>query len=265
MVMRIHIGILGRTLKAATCLVALFVSFADYAMGLAPEGSDQVLVIGARLDGRLDEDPKSGYNQLAADIFGEADTVQFQRLPMVRAITTFKRDDRACLMPTSPDIMAVLGGIDSTLLVASDPIDIVSSHFFFRTEAEIDQQVYERPDRHVAKQSGLNLQELLGDKLKARFTHVPEMLMALRMLDARRVDAMYAWYPDVMIISERDGIATPFFEIEAAHITIQTSLVCKNFEGVSSLLAGFNRRLAFLRESGKLKEMLGPYARLAVR
>lgn len=261
--MSVYHNISGFICKAATCIAALFLLSAGGVF--ASEKSERVLVIGARLDGRLDEDPKSGYNQLAANIFKNADGAVFQRLPMVRAITTFAREERVCLMPTSPEILSLLGNVDFEILVASDPIDIVSSHFFFRTRAEIDPLVFANPDRHIAKQSGLDLQDVLGDQLKATVTHVPEMVIALRMLEARRVDAMYAWYPDVMIISERDGLMPPQFDPHEGDIEINTTLTCKSFDGVHAVLAQFNTRLAKLRHSGQLERMLGPYARLADR
>lgn len=251
--------------KMAVAYCAAALCFFCLPCGQALAAEEPVLVVGARLDGRLDEDPQSGYNRIANAIFPASEAmIRFQRMPMVRAVDTFVRTDRVCLLPTSPDVLALLGGIQRDELIGGDPIDLVSSHLFFRTAGDIDLKILGRADKRLAKQSGLKLEDLFGDRLKAQVLQVPEMVIALRMLQAKRVDAIYAWYPDVMIISERFGLEIPAFDMNASDIVLKTTLTCKKYEGVDQTLSLFNSRLASLKKSGQLSEMLGKYARVAV-
>ena len=74
----------------------------------------------------------------------------------------------------------------------------------------------------------------------------------------------YGWNPDALIIAKREGQQLPNFNPDFVIFETTTHLVCKGDIGAEPVIAFVNREIEQLRISGRLKTILGPYARIAL-
>lgn len=229
----------------------------------AQEEPKPITVVGAHLEGRLDNNPASGYNQLIPRILPEDRSVAvYQRYPLVRALRDFEQTDRACLFPASIISTVALTAVPAGILMESDMVDYVSSHIMTRKGGVSINEKADVFGRTIAVQRGVVYIELMEDADRFTVIRTPDDRTALRMLAAGRVDGMYGWYPDALIIASNNGIELPDFNPDYILFETTTHVVCKKGIGAEPLIEHINRRLTALRDSGELQTILGPYARL---
>jgi hypothetical protein len=233
------------------------------ATDVAETVNSPILVIGAQLEGRLDDSETAGYSLLINELLPDRDDVNYQSFPLQRAIRTFEMEDRSCLFPTSIFAAALLTAVDPGEMIQSDPIDLVTSHFLTRKgEPTIDS--WGQIDQHkVAIQQSVELSAVNRGLSKPQIVRTPNDRVALRMLMAGRVDVFYGWYPDSVIIAEAEGLELPDFNPNFVVFETTTHIVCKKGINAEPVLEYANRKIQALKQSGELRKMLGPHARIA--
>ncbi|NVJ97456.1 MAG: transporter substrate-binding domain-containing protein [Alphaproteobacteria bacterium] len=231
---------------------------ADDEAGQAP-----IAIIGAHLEGRLDNDPASGYNRLVKYLLPIDQSVAvFQRYPLVRALRQFEDTKRSCLFPASARAAQNLIGIPAEDLVESSFVDFVSSHVMVKPGGPFIADKTDIYGRTIAIQRGVEMVVLKDDYDRFDIIRTPDDQTALKMLQAGRIDGMYGWNPDALIIATKYGIELPDFNPDFILFQTTTHFVCKKGIGAERLLNLINGRIAIARRTGQLKEMLGPFARL---
>lgn len=244
-----------RSLLAA--LICATVAFGDG----GPQ--EPISVVGAHLEGRLDDNPESGYNRLIRKIMPIDQTMAvYQRYPLVRALRKFEETDRACLFPASISATVALTSVDAETLFESAMVDYVSSHIMTSKNGPLINNKADIFGRTIAIQRGVEYTSLMADSDRFTVIRTPDDKTALRMLEAGRVDGMYGWYPDAFIIAANNDIELPDFNPDFILFETTTHVVCKKEAGAEPLVDHINRRMEALRTSGELQKILGPYARL---
>ncbi|MEX0297678.1 MAG: substrate-binding periplasmic protein [Kordiimonas sp.] len=225
--------------------------------------SEVIKIIGAHLEGRLDEDPTSGYRVLIRKIL-PTDThyFQFARYPLTRALRDFKETERACIFPSSAPAVRILTGDQNTEFVESEPVDIVTSHIISAPHRPTFATVRDLDGHSVAVQQSVVTSRFLRENSTATITRTPNDLTALKMLLAGRVDAMYGWFPDIFIIAEKNGLSLPHFNPDLILFKTTTHLVCKEFVGNELLFKIVNTRIKDLKRKDELQKILGVHARI---
>ncbi len=254
-----------KTARVATLIFcACFLHPATYAeLESDQRPREMIKVIGAHLEGRLDENPLSGYQVLIKEIL-PTDTLNFQftRYPLTRALRDFKETKRACIYPSSTLAVRVLTGDQNTEFLESEPIDLVTSHIISAPHRPTFATVRDLDNHSVAVQQSVVTTQFLRESSTAIITRTPNDLSALKMLLAGRVDAMYGWFPDIFIIAEKNGLSLPHFNPELILFKTTTHLVCKKFDGNKLLFKIINTRIKDLKQKGDLQRILGAHARI---
>lgn len=245
-------------------LLLLMFSFSAPAAARGPDPGEYIEIIAAYLKGRQDEDPQSGYNLLMAELLrSDSHYFRVQTYPIARAVRDFEGKPRVCIFPSSGRAMQMLTRYSAEELLESDPIDIVTSHIMTRPGTPVFNSFDEIEGRTLAVQAGVAARQFSLSDSAFKIVRAPDDLLALRMVLASRVDAMYGWYPDIAIIAKKNNLPLPDFNPELVIFETATHLVCKKFVGVESLYKIVNTRIADFKKRGKLQEMLGKYARIA--
>lgn len=226
------------------------------------ERNKPVDIVAAHLEGRLDEDPESGFNKLANLIFPRDGAASYQRMPLARGLRFFTETERACMYPASALAVQSLTSTSPDKVLESAPIDLVSSHVFTPPGGRVYNTFDELEGKSMAVQHGVEASQYIRTVVDFDLVRTPNDLSALRMVMAGRVDVMYGWYPDTFIIAEKNKLPLPDFNPDLIIFETTTHLVCKKFAGVEALLSTVNGRIEALRQEGRLQEILGRHARI---
>lgn len=220
-------------------------------------------IVGAHLEGRLDEDPASGYNQVIDAILPSDDYLyRFQRYPVLRGLRQFTKLRRACIFPASEkSVRAFIGDMPLELL-ESTVIDRVSAHLITRRDMPAIVGFDELEGKRIVAQGGVGIGQFIPAGVDYTLTTTPDDASALKMLNAGRIDVMYGFYPDIILIAEKNGIELPHFKPDLVLFETTTHLVCKSFEGAADLINKVNIRTQNLKDTGRLKDLLSKYAQI---
>ena len=223
-----------------------------------------IKIIGAHLEGRLDEDPNSGYQLIIKALLPtQTHYFQFSRYPFTRAVRDFKNNTRVCIIPSSEKAVRILTKDAKIELLESSAIDVVTSHIISAPNKPVFTTVKALEKHTIAAQNGVVMSRFLREKSTVQVTRTSNDLTALRMVLAGRVDAMYGWFPDIYIIAEKNGLSLPHFNPELILFETTTHLVCKKFDGNEHLFTIVNTRINELKRRGELQNILGKHARIA--
>jgi hypothetical protein len=243
-------------------LAAFFPGSAATAYFLPRESEEKILVIGAHLEGRLDDRKESGYTALLDRILPADGSSLYIKLPLVRAIREFDAGERTCLFPTSASAVASLVKMEVKQVIESAPIDFVSSHFMSAKGKPVINNWQEARENIIAVQRGVEVGAVSIGMLDENIIRTPDDTMSLRMLGADRVDAMYGWVPDAFILAKRERMQLPDFNPDFVIFQTTTHLVCKVGIGAEPLIEHVSARIQTLKASGELKKILSPFARI---
>ncbi len=250
-------------------IVTLFVwlSFLSLTVTVSAEGANsldsEVQIIGIHLEGRLDANPKSGYNLLIAELLPPTlYSNQYRAYPAARAIRDFKANPSACLFPASYSAIGALYPDEQFKINVSDGIDRVSAHIISPPKVTPVSRLTELRGHSIAIKLAVNAQQLQALKSDVKVLRTPDDLTALRTVLAGRADYMYGWYPDIYIIAKNNNLALPAFDPTLIIYETTTHIVCKQFSGNDGILAYANERIKALKSNGKLRSILGKYAQI---
>lgn len=226
----------------------------------AQDPGERIYMIAAELAGKLDDDPASSYNVLLKEILPD-DTYYFQyrQYPANRALRDLSVKKRVCFFPASTYSIA---GITEDMLIQSDAIDFVSAHLFTAPGQTLINSHEDIRDKKVALQVALDPDYFFNVNVPYEQIRTPNDWTALKMLFAGRVDAMFGWFPDTYIITEKMGMPLPHFDPTLKTFQLTTHVVCKKFGGAEDLIAVISERIQALKKQKRLRKILGPHARI---
>lgn len=220
-------------------------------------------IIGIYLAGRLDEDPRSGYNQLIKAILPMGLYAEkYHQYPYVRAARDFKSLEHVCLFPASISSINRMHPDNAFNLAISDAIDIVSSHIITAQGQPTIRHFKELRGKKIVVKNAVNTRQIRAGEPLAEVWRIPNDVTALKMVQAGRATAMYGWFPDIFIIAQQHTLPLPHFDPDFTIYETTTHITCKQFDGHQDMLVSVNKRIAELKANGQMQEILGQYARI---
>ncbi|MEX1057909.1 MAG: transporter substrate-binding domain-containing protein [Natronospirillum sp.] len=228
-----------------------------------PVSAEPLRVFGYDLDYRLTPSGGGHYNELIRVLQGKGLDIELTILPLVRSLRSMEDSESACNFPAT--INAVIRSYPefSTIpLVSGDPIDQISLRVLTRKGDPLIENLEELSGRRVALWGGLQPEAFLGD-VDAIIEHTPNESVRLRMLEARRLDVIIGFVPDVMLVAEAQNLPLPHFaENLALYRDEGASIVCRDTPKNRQTLKHFNQLMGDLKASGELRRILGPHAEI---
>ncbi len=225
--------------------------------------ADERQIYAYTLDYRLDEAGTGHYNILLENMQKEGLHFNLLARPLKRAIRYFEEDFNSCIFPTSINALkTTFPDLPTDKMIASTPIDRVSLRIFTLPDKPIIQKLQDLEGKKVALWNGLDPGIFLKD-INVDVENTPNEEVRVRMLNANRIDAILGFVPDVYLASEKLGLKPPHASKEISLFNDEgASLVCFNTSDNQLFISEFNSILDELKKSGKLREILGPYANI---
>ena len=220
-------------------------------------------VYGHELKHRLEPNGSKQYNAFFKAIKSYDIEFDLEVKPLSRSIRSFEKDKNSCLFPTSK--MLVEKTIPKSVpigTVESEPLDLISLHVFTNNQSKTIQKLDELNGKRIAVWGGLDVNTILKDTKPIIETTANEEIR-LKMLKAKRIDAILGFKPDVQLASENLGFEQPKYNTELVLYKDEpASIVCHATPENKNFIEKINKIIIKMRKSGELKTILGGYAKV---
>ncbi len=224
-----------------------------------------IFIHGYELEFRLVKGGTTQYNALFDTLKKEGLNFELKISPVRRTLREFKPEtNTSCIFPVSTDVLIRTDpDFKNSNLITSDAVDIVSLRVFTRTGAKVISDLQQLHGKKIAIWSGLNPDTLLSG-IDAHIETTHSELNRVKMLDAKRIDVIFGFMPDVILAAEQLNLPFPIYDKSFALLNNEnTSLVCKKTPENENFIMQFNQTIRKLKSNGELKRILGPHAELA--
>lgn len=222
-------------------------------------------ILALELDHRFMPGRDTQYNRLFYELRQVGFDYQLQFMPINRVWRGIGLDPTACTFPTSISAVVSMSmqGLTRQTLVQSDFVDHVRYRAVVRAGQPKIQSIQQLEGKTVAAWTGIPNRQLAGvENVQIIETHSEESRVLMLYND--RVDVMFGFVPDLHLVSEKLNLPQPdssdtlvIWDREEG-----TRLVCHDTPSNRQTIESFNQALSVVRETGKLREILGPYADL---
>lgn len=246
-----------------TLFLALFALTPRQVSAQHPTHSSGLKILGFPKEGRMEEDGTGHYADLVRAILFEAGYVdQLVTVPVNRAMRLFETDPNLCSVPVAkPSILLHHTGLRATDLVQSAPIDYVSGHIITRAGTKPITSPSELEGKVVGSWAGVDIRYFLPE-VSFTLLRTESEISTIRMLQTKRVEAIWGWIPDVYILSERMGIEGLVFDPESEMLGSSTHFVCRRSPEAELFIQRISEVINTMRADGRLKKILGKHARV---
>lgn len=183
-------------------------------------------------------------------------------VPVLRALRHFETEGEVCLVPTSKlAISSQFPTIPPEKLIESQPIDFVSGHLVTRTGTKPISTATEIEGKTMASWVGVNVEVFFPD---ANFTllKTETEVSAIRLLHSGRVDVIWSWIPDVYILYDQLGLDKPVLAEDKPIFGSSAHFSCHLTPRTEAFISNVNHVIDQMRTDGRLKKILGKYARI---
>lgn len=250
-------SILLRGCQLAACLFAL--------VGFAPvQADDRAQLYSFLLKDRLDAKGTLHYNKVLTYILQDVNAdLGVRVVPIARAVKSFFEEEKACIFPTSFNLLRFgqSPDIQKIPFIQTFPLDTISVGLYSRKE---DKALISKKDvdgKVIGHLMGTVGRQMLSD-VNAIVRSVPNEEMLVRLLEHGRVDAYVGHHPDTALAMDRLGVKTINYEPDVVLHKTSVHIVCRDFLNVQAMVDKINIRILELHKSGRLQEMLGPFAEI---
>lgn len=249
-------SILLRGCQFAACL---------FALGFAPvQADDRAQLYSFLLKDRLDAKGTLHYNKVLTYILQDVNADLGVRIvPIARAVKSFFEEKKACIFPTSFNLLRFDQSPNTQKIpfIQSLPLDTISVGLYSRKENKALTSKNDVQGKVIGHLMGTVGRQMLHG-VDAIVRSVPDEEMLVRLLERGRVDAYVGHHPDTALAMERLGIKTINYKPDVVLHKTSVHIVCRDFEGVESIVSKMNARILELHKSGRLQKMLGPFAEI---
>lgn len=223
--------------------------------------AEPLKVYGYDLDFRLQPNGQGHYHAFIQALQARGVEIDLTIVSLVRGLRMMEEDPVACNFPAT--INAVIRSYPQFAnipLITGDPVDAISLRVLTRQEDPVVTDLQQLSGRRVALWNGLDPNAFLGE-VDAIVEQTPNESVRVRMLDARRLDVIVGFVPDVLLVADALNLPTPHYADELALYRDEgASIVCRVTPENEQALKHFNEVLAEMKRSGALRDILGPFA-----
>jgi len=180
--------------------------------------------------------------------------------PLNRARALFLSDTASCLFPTN--VMGLDAGDQSTTLIASQPVDIVSLRVYTTGNGASFTSLEDFDPHRVGYIEGSG--SIHGLPNAEKFYPIPSEEQLIEMLSLGRLDAFLGHHPDTALALEELGKPDVLrvSPITLHNMSLPISFVCHDNEPGRAFIAAVNTRITDLQKSGQIRSILGVHAEL---
>lgn len=242
--------------KSSLALIGWLVGTASYSLA-------QPNVVGIELQYRLRQDGTAHYNQLWQRLANQGLEFNLTILSLKRALRDFSPDQGDCLFPTSlRSLTTTFPELASAPLFESDTVDYGALRIMTRHGEAPITSLAELDGKAIALWNGLDPSIFLQG-VNARIHPTTDEDVRLNMLYAGRVDAILGFLPDTLIAADQLNFPIPTYKhsYDYFHDNL-INMVCTDTPENRKFVEEFNAKLATLRSTGELRDILGPFANL---
>ncbi|WP_409526496.1 hypothetical protein [Nitrincola sp. MINF-07-Sa-05] len=223
--------------------------------------AEPLKVYGYDLDYRLQPSGEGHYHAFIQALQARGVAIDLTVVSLVRALRAMEEEPAACNFPAT--INAVIRSYPQFAnipLLTGDPVDAISLRVLTRPEDPVITDMQQLAGQRVALWNGLDPDAFLGN-VDAVVEQTPNESVRVRMLDARRLDVIIGFVPDVLVVADALNLPPPHFAEELALYRDEgASIVCRVTPENEQALSHFNEVLAEMKRSGELRDILGPFA-----
>lgn len=227
---------------------------------LPAQADEQVRLHLSYLPQRLTETSGRQYDLLLDELLGGAG-VEVVRLvaPLKRTTALFKSDPGSCVFPAN--IVALNMGDKASEVMALETVDVVSIRLYTTRKQETGADLNDFAPERVGYIRGSGALHLLGPNAD-RFLAINSEEQLITMLELGRLDAFIGHHPDTALALDKLGKPNALHASSKAfrNLRFPVSFVCHDTKAGHLLKRALDPRILTLRESGRLRQILGRHS-----
>jgi ABC-type amino acid transport substrate-binding protein len=225
------------------------------------EDTPALTIYAIELDHRLSENGDTQYNALLNLLTAGKERVNVTVRPLSRTLASFKKDKASCIFPATISAMTANGvSIIEEMLISSAPIDRVSLRILTKVDKPTIKSLNQISNQNIAVINGFN-PNAIPSSLNTTIEYTSNEEIRLKMLNADRVSAVIGFVPDILLAAEALNIPVPNYDENLSLIAVEgVKFICHNSVEAKNFLATTNQSINQLKNTGKLKAILGSYA-----
>lgn len=206
------------------------------------------------IDGLYQKDGKGLYDQVLAAVSGASDAqYSFKYLPPKRALAAFESGAVDCVSPanTNPDFYSF-----SFKTVQSVSMTDAKVYIFTKAGTAPVSDISSLDGKKV----GIRLGMPYGNKVETsniNFVTAPTIETNIKKLDAGRIDAFLAYWPDAYAIFDSLGMAHLPHTMDKPVAVHQDTILCRDDKNGQAIVGNFNSGFKTLEGNGELAKILG--------
>lgn len=226
--------------------------------------AEPIRIIGLSLEYRLDEEASSQYGLLLAEMKELGFNFELELYPFERFWREISEDRTSCHFPSViVSTRAVVTDVPDGGFIAADPVDYPTYRVLVRPGEPVITSLDQLAGKRVAGALGFPHAAFLGER-QVDIEETNSEVSRARMLMRNRVDAVLSFIPDFHMALDELGFeqVTSDGAYKLLPNVDGTGLICYNTPENVAAVKEFNRVLTILKDNGRLKEILGPFAQL---
>ncbi len=211
----------------------------------------EVRIIGIDIPGLYQKDGKGVYDQVVGEVVVKQGLAAVQTLPPARAENDFSKCLNCCMSPANGNPEFYELGPDMTV---SDPMNHARVYVFTRKGEPLINSL----EGLKGKKNGIRHGMPYGKSFENADLNVQKahtLASNFKKLEKGRLDAVVAYIPDAYIYFKEQGMEPFPHDVDRPLVAHDDALLCRGVD--QSFMDAFNSGLKGLRDSGKLKSLLG--------
>lgn len=206
----------------------------------------------------LTEDGRGFYTDLMDEVLHNLDQPYvFTPLPFKRLLTAFETYDIDCLWTFDKSFLAKLS-IDTRVEIASQDVFHATQHIFMAPGTKSISKLDELQGKRVGIGIGSNLESRLN-QVNAKISKLSDQNSKFRMLTKGRLDAIGGWIPELLILSQEEGVDPSVYSRSSTLETTGIAFVCHPSEESETFIANVDIEIDRYKRSNQFEDLLKRY------
>lgn len=208
---------------------------------------------------RLSIDGSLHYNHLWYEIEKNGVPKFEAVLPFKRQLLEFHHNPDSCLFPGAISVLKQGMISEDTPLIEGVGIDYVGLTVLTTSSNKPISKIEELHGKRVGIWNGLKLDHLNQHFDKMTLSLAKDEDQLIRLLNANRVDAILAFFPDILLTAERLKLKLPIYDKDFWILPkAPATLVCHDTKRNREIILRYNNAINHMRENKQLNKILGP-------
>ena len=210
-----------------------------------------VKIFAIEIPGLHQKDGKGVYDQILQETVIKNNLATIKLYPPARAESMFSKCKNCCFSPANKNPEFYDYGDD---IVQTDPMNIAKIYIFVKKGQAPINRLEDLKGKKIGVRTGMPYGKSF-DNAKLKTQAVPKLELNIKKVQIGRIDAFVAYIPDAYNAFRGLGIEPLPHDVAKPVAVHPDSLVCRNVQ--PEFIDKFNELLKELRDSGRLKSILG--------